>query len=54
MNPPKGYRIVSLDSDPLHEDTAQEQELRRIMQAPPSPVLRGTVVTSNGNVVVPR
>jgi hypothetical protein len=48
------YRRVSLDSDPLFEDSDQEQrDTDRIMRERPTPpdLMQGFVTTRNGNVV---
>lgn len=50
---PLRYREVSLDSDPLAEEDANERELRRIMVELPRPAHERSmfVRTPNGNLV---
>lgn len=47
------YRVLSLDSDPTHEQLIEERDLDRLMRSRPTPqdVARTFVRTRNGNLV---
>ena len=47
------YRVLSLDSDPLHEQLIEERDADRLMRTRPTPQdqLRDSVRTRNGNLV---